>query len=47
VGRPRFFIAAPTSTNAKATQTRDPKTGQTLRGFGYINMLAGYNPQVD
>jgi hypothetical protein len=33
----RTEMANPTSTNAKATQTRDTKTGQTISGFGYIN----------
>jgi hypothetical protein len=33
----RTEMNSPTSTNAKATQTRDPKTGQTTGGFGYIN----------
>jgi hypothetical protein len=40
----RTFIVSPTSTNAKATQTRDQYTGKTVSGFGYINTLANTDP---
>jgi hypothetical protein len=33
----RTYVNDPDSTNAKATQTVDPKTGQVISGFGRIN----------
>jgi len=33
----RTFPTNPTSTNAKATQTRNPATGKPISGFGYVN----------
>jgi hypothetical protein len=39
----RTQVADPTSTNALATQTTNPSTGQNTAGFGWINTtsLAG------
>jgi hypothetical protein len=41
----RTFIANPTSTNAKATQTISPITGKPISGFGYINTATGTSPR--
>ncbi len=42
----RTFITNPTSSNAKATQTRNATTGQTVSGFGYINTNVGSSPRT-
>jgi hypothetical protein len=34
----------PTATNALATQTKNPATGQTTAGFGYINVGTVFSP---
>jgi hypothetical protein len=41
----RTFITNPSSSNAKATQTRNANTGQTVSGFGYINTAVGSSPR--
>ncbi len=41
----RIDFSSPTSTNAKATQTRDKTTGQPNGGFGYINTRTGGSPR--
>jgi hypothetical protein len=41
----RTFLSSPTSSNAKASQTRHPVTGKPISGFGYINTARGSSPR--
>ncbi len=41
----RLVIGNPTATNAKATQTINPVTGETQSGFGDINTNTGLSPR--
>jgi hypothetical protein len=41
----RTFMTNPSSTNAKATQFRNPVTGKPISGFGYIDTSTGTSPR--